>query len=99
MADLVEDLLETFIAQRLSQNRSGGEIARLLRREVGQCARHCQRREAADRGAPPVATDEQAGLPGDTDGAAAAENDRARRCAISLRSHCRCPLLAPLNHC
>jgi integrase len=28
--------LETFIAQRLSQNRSGGEIARLLRREVGK---------------------------------------------------------------
>jgi integrase len=28
--------LETFIAQRLSQNRSGGEIARLLRREIGR---------------------------------------------------------------
>ena len=36
MADRVEDLLESFIAQRLSQNRSGGEIARLLRREVGK---------------------------------------------------------------
>jgi integrase len=36
MADRVEDLLETFIAQRLSQNRSGGEIARLLRREIGK---------------------------------------------------------------
>jgi Arm domain-containing DNA-binding protein/integrase-like protein len=36
MADRVEDLLETFISQRLSQNRSGGEIARLLRREVGR---------------------------------------------------------------
>src|SRR5207302_3899599 len=36
VADRVEDLLETFIAQRLSQNRSGGEIARLLRREVGK---------------------------------------------------------------
>jgi hypothetical protein len=35
VADRVEDLLETFIAQRLSQNRSGGEIARLLQREVG----------------------------------------------------------------
>jgi integrase len=35
VADRVEDLLENFIAQRLSQNRSGGEIARLLRREVG----------------------------------------------------------------
>jgi integrase len=36
MADRVEDLLETFIAQHLSQNRSGGEISRLLRREVGK---------------------------------------------------------------
>jgi Arm DNA-binding domain len=35
-ADRVEDLLETFISQRLSQNRSGGEISRLLRREVGK---------------------------------------------------------------
>jgi integrase len=36
VADRVEDLLEAFISQRLSQNRSGGEIARLLRREVGK---------------------------------------------------------------
>ncbi|MGD0420665.1 MAG: tyrosine-type recombinase/integrase [Xanthobacteraceae bacterium] len=36
VADRVEDLLETFIAQRLSQNRSGGEISRLLRREIGK---------------------------------------------------------------
>jgi integrase len=36
VADRVEDLLESFIVQRLSQNRSGGEIARLLRREVGK---------------------------------------------------------------
>jgi len=36
VADRVEDLLETFIAQRLSQNRSGGEISRLLRREMGR---------------------------------------------------------------
>src|SRR5436305_7746482 len=36
VTDRVEDLLETFIAQRLSQNRSAGEIARLLRREVGR---------------------------------------------------------------
>src|ERR1700750_182859 len=35
VAARVEDLLESFIAQRLSQNRSGREIARLLRREVG----------------------------------------------------------------
>ena len=36
VADRVEDVLDTFIAQRLSQNRSGGEIARLLRREAGK---------------------------------------------------------------
>jgi integrase len=36
VADRVEDLLEMFIAQRLSQNRSGDEISRLLRREVGK---------------------------------------------------------------
>jgi integrase len=36
LADRVEDLLETFIAQRLSQNRSVREISRLLRRELGK---------------------------------------------------------------
>src|SRR5271167_1710585 len=36
VADRVEDLLEAFINQRLSQNRSGPEIARLLRREMGK---------------------------------------------------------------
>jgi integrase len=36
VADRVDDLLEMFISQRLSQNRSGGEISRLLRREVGR---------------------------------------------------------------
>jgi integrase len=36
VADQVEDLLETFVDQRLSQNRSGGEIAKLLRREIGK---------------------------------------------------------------
>jgi integrase len=36
VADRVEDLLEAFIAQRLSQNRSATEISRLLRREVGK---------------------------------------------------------------
>jgi integrase len=36
VADRVEDLLEAFIAQRLSQNRSGGKVAGLLRREVGK---------------------------------------------------------------
>jgi integrase len=36
VADRVEDLLEAFIAHRLSQNRSATEISRLLRREVGK---------------------------------------------------------------
>ena len=36
IADCVEDLLENFIAQRLSKNRSVAEISRLLRREVGR---------------------------------------------------------------
>jgi integrase len=36
VTDRVDDLLETFIAQRLSQNRSAGEISRLLRREIGR---------------------------------------------------------------
>jgi Arm domain-containing DNA-binding protein/integrase-like protein len=36
VADRVEDSLETFIAQRLSKNRSVAEVFRLLRREVAQ---------------------------------------------------------------
>ena len=36
VADRVEDLLDSFIAQRLSQNRSAGEVSRLLRREIGK---------------------------------------------------------------
>ncbi len=36
VTDQVADLLETFIAQHVSQNRSAGEISRLLRREVGK---------------------------------------------------------------
>ena len=36
VADRVDDLLESFIAQRLSKNRSVAEISRLLRREVGK---------------------------------------------------------------
>src|SRR6516165_7641964 len=36
VADRVEELLEAFIAQRLSQNRSVREISRLLRREIGK---------------------------------------------------------------
>jgi len=35
VADRVDDLLEAFIVQHHSQNRSGREISRLLRREVG----------------------------------------------------------------
>src|SRR5262249_32561771 len=36
VTDRVEGLLETFIAQRLAQNRSRGEVARVLRREIGR---------------------------------------------------------------
>jgi integrase len=32
----VDDLLEAYIAQHVSQRRSGGEISRLLRREIGK---------------------------------------------------------------
>jgi integrase len=35
VADRVEDLLETYIAQHVAQRRSCGEISRLLRREIG----------------------------------------------------------------
>jgi Arm DNA-binding domain/Phage integrase central domain len=35
VADRVDDLLEAFIAQHVSQNRSAPEISRMLRREVG----------------------------------------------------------------
>jgi integrase len=36
VADRVEDLLESYIAQRLSQNRSAAEVSRILRREIGK---------------------------------------------------------------
>jgi integrase len=36
VADRVEDLLDSFISQHVSQNRSAGEISRLLRREAGR---------------------------------------------------------------
>src|SRR6478735_127860 len=36
VADRVDELLEAFIAQHVSQNRSVAEISRLLRREVGK---------------------------------------------------------------
>jgi integrase len=35
VADRVEDLLEAFIAQHVSQNRSAPEVSRMLRRELG----------------------------------------------------------------
>jgi integrase len=35
VGDRVDDLLEAFIAQHVSQNRSGPEISRMLRREIG----------------------------------------------------------------
>jgi integrase len=35
VADRVDDLLEAFIAQHVSQNRSAPEISRMLRREIG----------------------------------------------------------------
>jgi integrase len=35
VADRVDDLLEAYIAQHISQNRSASEISRMLRREVG----------------------------------------------------------------
>lgn len=36
VGDRVDDLLKLYTTQRLSQNRSGVEMARLLRREVGK---------------------------------------------------------------
>jgi integrase len=36
VADRVDDLLEAYIAQYVSQRRSGGEMSRLLRREIGK---------------------------------------------------------------
>jgi integrase len=36
VADRVDDLLEAYIAQHVSQRRSGGEISRLLLREIGK---------------------------------------------------------------
>jgi integrase len=63
VADRVGDILDTFIAQRLSQNKSGAEIARLLRRElkpwVGKSIHEIRKRDVveivtavAQRGAP-----------------------------------------------
>jgi integrase len=65
VADRVEDLLETFIAQRLSKNRSVAEISRLLRREVGepwagQSIHEITKRDVVDV----VSAIEQRGAPG-----------------------------------
>jgi integrase len=37
VADRVDDLLEAFIAQHVAQNRSAGEVSRMLRREINPC--------------------------------------------------------------
>ena len=65
VADLVGDLLETFIAQRLSQNRSAVEISRLLRREVGKpwagrSIHEISKRDVVEA----ISTIEQRGAPG-----------------------------------
>ena len=39
-ADRVDELLEAFIAQHVSQNRSAADISRLLRREIGKAWGH-----------------------------------------------------------
>jgi integrase len=65
VADRVEDLLETFIIQRLSKNRSIAEISRLLRREVGKpwagrSIHEISKRDVVEL----VSTIEQRGAPG-----------------------------------
>ena len=49
VADRVDELLEAFIAQHVSQNRSAGEISRLLRREVGKVWGHKSIHEISKR--------------------------------------------------
>jgi integrase len=49
VADRVDELLEAFIAQHVSQNRSAAEISRLLRREVGQTWGHKSIHEISKR--------------------------------------------------
>jgi integrase len=65
VADRLEDLLETFITQRLSKNRSVAEISRLLRREVGnpwagRSIHEISKRDVVEL----VSTIEQRGAPG-----------------------------------
>ena len=49
VTDRVDELLETFIAQHVSQNRSAAEISRLLRREVGKVWGHKSIHEISKR--------------------------------------------------
>jgi integrase len=49
VADRVDELLEAFIAQHVSQNRSATEISRLLRREVGKTWGHKSIHEISKR--------------------------------------------------
>jgi integrase len=49
VTDRVEELLETFIEQHVSQNRSAREISRLLRREVGKAWGHKSIHEISKR--------------------------------------------------
>ena len=49
VADRVDELLEAFIAQHVSQNRSAAEISRLLRREVGKAWGHKSIHEISKR--------------------------------------------------
>src|SRR3982074_1451772 len=65
VADRVDDLLEDFIAHRLSKNRSVAEISRLLRREVGnpwagRSIHEISKRDVVEL----VSTIEQRGAPG-----------------------------------
>jgi integrase len=49
VTDRVDELLEAFIAQHVSQNRSAAEISRLLRREVGKTWGHKSIHEISKR--------------------------------------------------
>jgi integrase len=49
VADRVDELLDAFIAQHVSQNRSAAEISRLLRREVGKAWGHRSIHEISKR--------------------------------------------------
>jgi integrase len=64
VADRVDDQLEAYIAQHVSQRRSGGEISRLLRREIGKVWGSRSIHEITKRDVVEVITDiEQRGAP------------------------------------